>query len=115
MMKLNLKEYWVEWLGTLFLAIGFLIAVLLDSADFVYLIAILGGFIAGRNLYIKKMKEPILPFVIVTVTFVVGFVLGAFGAERRTTLLLVVLSTIISYYLHRENIITIFKSRDFLK
>ena len=109
------EEQWVEAFMLLFLAIGFVIAVLLRSPIFSYFSSFLGGIVCARVFYIKHQSEPILPFVLIIIGFLVGFLLGSFWASRFLILLFFLAGFLISYYLHIKKIVVIFKSKDFLK
>lgn len=109
------NEQWAEALAVLFLALGFIVALLLQSAVFSYITIILAGFLAGRIYYIKKLKEPIFPFILIIVGFLLGYLLGSFWASRILTLIFFAGSFYASYYLHLQKILVIFKSENFFK
>ncbi|MBT4936248.1 hypothetical protein HOL21_01250 [Candidatus Woesearchaeota archaeon] len=115
MANLKLDEQWAEAFSLLFLAVGFIIAILLQSPFLSYLSVFFAGFVAGRVYYLKKSKEPILPFVLLIVGFLFGYLLGSFWASRFVTLLFFAVGFGISYYLHLKQILVIFKSEDFIK
>ena len=75
-------EEWVEALTVLFLVLGFIVSVLLQSALFSYISVVLSGFLAGRIYFIKRYKEPILPFVLMILGFLLGYLIGSFWASR---------------------------------
>ncbi len=108
-------ENWVEVFFILFLAIGFVIAVLLKSVMFSSITVLLAGFVAGRTFYIKRYQEPILPFVLIILGFLLGYLLGSVWVNRLLVLALFFVGFILSYYLHMQKIIAIFKSKNFLK
>ena len=66
-------EQWAEAFALLFLALGFVISVVLKSPFFSYLSVFLGGCISGRVYYIKRFKEPIFPFVLMIIGFLIGY------------------------------------------
>ena len=68
-MEFKLEEQWAEVLTILFLALGFVIAVLLQSALFTFLSVIIAGFLGARVYYMKRFSEPIFPFVLIIVGF----------------------------------------------
>lgn len=115
MAAIKWDEQWAEAFSLLFLAVGFIIAILLQSPFFSYVSVFLAGFVAGRVYYIKKSKEPILPFVLIILGFLVGYLLGSFWASRFVTILFFAVGFGISYYLHMKQILVIFKSEDFIK
>lgn len=110
-----LQEYWVELIATFFLALGLLIALLMRTAFMAYMIIVLSGFLAGRISSVKKMKEPIFPFVIIILAFILGYTLASLKASRIVIIVLFFVSAVVSYYLHKNKIIGIFKSKDFIK
>ena len=114
-MEFKLEEQWAEVLTILFLALGFVIAVLLQSALFTFLSVIIAGFLGARVYYMKRFSEPIFPFVLIIVGFLVGYLLGSFWASRLWVIVFFPLSFALSYYLHLKGIFAIFKSEDFIK
>jgi hypothetical protein len=109
------KEEWAESFAVLFAALGFIIAIFLRSPYYSYLSVFLGGFISARLFYIKKPKEPILPFVLIIVGFLFGYLLGAIWVNRFVVLISFAIGFGISAYLHKKKILGIFKSELFLK
>jgi hypothetical protein len=115
MIDFDLDEKWVEWFIILFLLLGFFLAVILRSPTFSYLSLLLAGALAGRILYIKYQKEPILPFLLIIVGFLLGYLLGSFWVNRLLAFIVFALAFGLSYYLHLKRIIVIFKSERFIK
>lgn len=113
--EIHWEKDWPEALIFIFLVLGFVLAVLLMSAVFTYLTILISGFLAGRIFFIKRYKEPILPFVLIIAGFLVGYFLGSFWANRFLILVLFGMAFGVSYYLHKKKILVIFKSQDFLK
>lgn len=113
MIKWN--EYWVETFAIGFILIAFILAVLLANSIAVYITAVFSGFTAARVFYFRRFKEPIFPFIIIIIGFLIGYVMGSFSANRLITLVFFVLAYAGSYYLHQKKIIVIFKSESFLK
>ncbi|MBS3126704.1 hypothetical protein J4228_00905 [Candidatus Woesearchaeota archaeon] len=109
------QEQWVEAFSLLFITMGFIISVMLQSSFLSYFSVFLGGFVAARVYYFKKSKEPILPFVLIILGFLVGYLAGSFWTNRVFTLLFFILGFGMSYYLHLKRIVVIFKSKDFVK
>lgn len=114
-MKIKIEEQWVETLTLLFLALGFGIAVLLQNSILSYLSIFLAGALVGRNYYVKKFKEPILPTVLIVLGFLFGYLAASIWASRIVTLFFFALGAAISYYLHVKEILVIFKSESFIK
>jgi xanthosine utilization system XapX-like protein len=112
---MKLEEQWADVLTLFFLVLGFVISVLLKSAVWSYLSMIIAGGLAGRVYYIKHAREPIFPFVLMMIGFLLGYLVGNFWTSRLLTLLFFGLSFGASYYLHVKKILVIFKSKQFLK
>ncbi len=110
-----LDKNWAETLTVLFIVLGFILALTLQNALLNYITISIGGILAGRLYYLKKYKEPILPFILLILGFLLGYLIASFWSSRLVAFLLFFLSFYLSYYLHREKIITIFKSENFLK
>jgi len=108
-------ENWAESLSAGLLLIGFLISLLLTKAWLVYVVVFLSGFLGGRVFYIKRLKEPIFPFVLMIVGFLVGYLLGSFWASRFWVVMLFALGFAGSYYLHMKKILVEFRQEDFFR
>ncbi len=114
-MTLKLHEDWAEVLAVALAVIGLILSVALRSALFTYLTALLAGFQAGRILYIKHLKEPIFPFLLIILGFLLGYLIGSVWANRVLVLILFTAVFWLSYKLHQKGIITTFKSELFIK
>ena len=114
-MDIKWQEDWAEVLAFGFLVLGVVISILLQNPLFTYITIILAGFLSGRIYYTIRYKEPILPFLLVIFGFLLGYLIGSFWTSRLLVLLFFLASFYGSYYLHREKILVIFKSEDFLK
>ncbi|HIG93892.1 TPA: hypothetical protein HA234_06875 [Candidatus Woesearchaeota archaeon] len=106
---------WAELLMLVLIALGFVLSVLLQNASFSYTTILLAGFLAGRIYYLKRFTEPILPFILMIVGFLVGYLIGNFWVSRIWIVILFMLGLGFSYYLHLKKIIVIFKSENFFK
>lgn len=114
-MDLKLAKQWVDVCILFFLIIGFVVAILLTTPSLVYLTALMAGFAAARIYFLKKHTEPILPFVLIILGFLIGYLVGNFWSSRLLTLLSFSFGFGLSYFLHRKNIIGMFKSELFVK
>ncbi len=114
-MDLKLEEQWVEVIALFFTVVGFILAIVLQTALFSYLSLLIAGFLAGRLYYVKRYKEPIFPFVLLMVGFLVGFLLGGFWVNRVWAMVIFTACWLLSYYLHLKEILVIFKSQRFIK
>ncbi len=111
----HLQEQWAETLTVFFLALGFVFAVLLRNDFLSYSSIFLSGSLAGRIYYIKRYKEPIFPFILIIIGFLLGYIIGSVWVSRVAVFLFFVLGFGLSYYLHLKKIFVIFKSENFLK
>lgn len=114
-MNLKFEEQWAELLALFFLFVGFILVVMLRKPAYIYLVVFLAGLLAGRTYFLKKMKEPLLPFVLMIIGFLVGVLVGVFWASRLISIILFMVSFILSYYLHQKYILGRFKSKNFIK
>ncbi len=108
-------ESWVENIVLLVLTVGFIIALLSFNPIWGYFSIFLAGALAGRIYYIKRHKEPILPFVLLIVGFLFGFLIGGFWISRFWSFVFFGIGFGVSYYLHQQKILVIFKNEDFIK
>ncbi len=109
------EEEWVEAFTLAFVTLGALVSILIKSDLFTFISIFLAGFLAARSYYIRRFKEPILPFLLIIVGFLTGYVVASFWSSRITILLIFGLGFGVSYYLHMKKILVIFKSRNFVK
>jgi hypothetical protein len=113
--KFTWEEQWAEAITVFFAAVGFVIAILLRSASFTYISVIISGFLAARLFYMRRYSEPIFPFIMMIVGFLVGYLLGGFWASRFWILVFFALAFGVSYYLHLKEILVMFKKEHFIK
>ena len=111
----KLEEDWAEIIALSFIVLGFFTSILMKNPLFSYLVISLAGFLAGRNYYVKHQKEPILPFVLMIVGFLFGYVIASFWVNRGLVLIFFAIAFGTSYYLHLKHILVIFKSKNFVK
>ena len=107
-----------NWAETFFIAlvlIGFFIALLLDSAALSYLVIVMAGVIAGRFFFRRRVAQPIFPFVLIIIGFLIGFMIGAIRANKFAIIILFVGATIASYYLHQQGYLEYFKTAGFIR
>ncbi|MBS3116868.1 hypothetical protein J4421_04705 [Candidatus Woesearchaeota archaeon] len=113
-MSLKLEEQWAELIALLLLVIGFITAILLHNPFFNYLTAFIGGFLSARLYYFKSHKQPLLPLILITVGFLLGYLIGTIWASRFVTFVFFALGFASSHYLLKRKIIGIFKSEQYL-
>ncbi len=109
------EKEWAEVLTLLFLVLGFILSVLLQSAVVSYISIIISGFLAGRIYYIKRYKVPLLPIVLVIVGFLVGYLIGSIWVNRILVLVSFAVAFWGSYYLHTHKILPVFKGEQFVR
>ncbi|MBI2665985.1 hypothetical protein HYX13_00070 [Candidatus Woesearchaeota archaeon] len=113
--KIKWEEEWAEVFALFFLVVGFIISVLLQSPSLTYLILFLAGGLAGRTYYFKESSQPILPFVLMILGFLLGYMLGNFWTNRVWGIIVFAFGFWGSLQLHRKEIIGTFKSKLFIK
>ena len=106
---------WAEVLALLFLVLGFILSVLLQSAVVSYISILVSGFLAGRIYYIKRYKEPLLPLILIILGFLVGYLIGSIWVNRILVLFFFALSFWLSDYLYTQKILTVFKGEQFVR
>ncbi len=112
---MKVAEDWVEAMTAFFLVLGFMISILLQNAVWSYFSVVISGFIAGRLYYLRRFKDPILPFLLIMVGFLLGYIIGGFWISRFWVVAFFLLSFGLSYYLHLKKILATFKSEQFIK
>ncbi len=112
---MQLKRQWPELLMLLLAVVGLILSVLLRSALFSYLTIALAGFVAGRVYYLKKFREPILPFVLIIAGFLAGYLIGSLWVSRVAVLVVFLLVLLLSYQLHLRGILKVQRSERFVK
>ncbi len=114
-MALKWHENWVEAASLALLAVGFILSVFMLNAVLSFISVFLAGAVAARIYYIKRYKEPILPFILMIIGFLLGYWVGSFWTNRLATLFFFAAGFGLSYYLHLKKCITIFKNQNFFK
>ena len=100
----NLARFWVEYSFLFILIIGFIVALWSGSAVVTYLIILLSGIIIGRGWLLRKYHFQI-PFVLITIAYLVGFILGSFHGETKYILVFFIVGIYVGYVLHSREII----------
>jgi len=99
-----LVEDWPEILGFALLVVGLLLGLFSTSAVINYVIIFLCGTILGRVWYRFKHEEKV-PIFLITVGFLIGYLLGTLYGNRKVIILFYFLGIFLSYYLHEKKII----------
>lgn len=97
-------DNWAEFIGFIFLIIGFIIAISAGSAFIVYIISVLYGSAFGRWWYRFKGKLKAAVAVVI-LGGLIGLTLGSVYGRREIVILLFILGFIASYQLHERKII----------
>ena len=92
---------WAELFFFAVMIIGFIIALLTPSAFISYIVVLLSGMIAGRLLYDRKKKLTI-PYYLIILGFLIGFVLGSRYGSQKIIIILFVLGLLLSYHLYNK-------------
>ena len=108
-------ESWAEVAFVILILLGFFISLIIYSPFLNYLVIILSGFLAGRIFYEKKRTQPIFPYLLIMVGFLLGFMLGAVRASKLAVIVLFLGTALVSYKLHQKGHISFFRSEGFIK
>lgn len=102
-----LWKQWAEVFFIILIMLGFLIAISIRSAAMNYVVIFLAGLMAGRLFYEKLGKQPIFAFFLIIVGFLLGYMLGSFGLNKRWIVFFFIAGTLVSYYIHKKGYIKI--------
>lgn len=93
-------EHWSEGFTVIVLVMSLVVSlVLVRSAAFAYLIAILLGFASGRYLELHHWR---FPYFLIILGLLIGFIVGARFGSRKVALFLFVVGMILSKWLHKQ-------------
>lgn len=92
---------WVEIIFFILLIIGFIFSLAAPSAVLSYLIIFFAGMMGGRLIYIRK-KSMVFPYILILIGFLIGYLIGARYGNWLITIVLFVLGSILSYYMHEQ-------------
>ncbi|MBD3355317.1 hypothetical protein GF361_05015 [Candidatus Woesearchaeota archaeon] len=96
---------WPEILALGLLIIGFFLAISMDNPFFVYFVVFLAGILAGRYYFTKIGKQPLFPFFLIIIGFLIGYALGSFSASRKIVIILFIIGWVASHYIHKKGYI----------
>ncbi|MCP3682973.1 MAG: hypothetical protein GY861_09805 [bacterium] len=94
---------WVELSFVLFIIIGFIIATIIRNAFLSYVVIFLCGAIFGKMLFHGK-KDFLFPYVLLTIGFGLGYIIGDRVAETTFILIVFVLGNCVSYLIHEKGL-----------
>ena len=95
---------WVEMIAFILLIMGFIMASTSGSAFLTYVTIFFCGMIIGR-FWFQRKKDIKIPYFIVIVGFLLGYILGTYYGNKGITILLFFVGSLISYYLHEKGFI----------
>ena len=101
---MDLYETWVEWSGLLILIGAVLLSLVSRNMYVTYLIILASGMIVGRMFYNLRYQPKII-FVIFSIAFLLGFLLGSFIRQLGNPRFIVVIYLVgiyIGHYLHKK-------------
>ncbi|MBI5393106.1 hypothetical protein HZA96_04505 [Candidatus Woesearchaeota archaeon] len=95
------KEQWPEMFSLFLLVVGFVVALFSKSAAVTYIMITVCGLVSGRMLFFRKYRMKML-FFMVTIGFLIGFVLGSFYGATRYIIVFYIIGNYAGYFLHKE-------------
>jgi len=102
--KVEPQEDWPQMIACGLLIIGFILAIG-TSVVLNYILIAFAGLIFGRTLATYEYKWPTTTLLIM-VGFLGGFLLGAFRTDRRLIIVIFIVALVVSYFLHKNEIIS---------
>src|SRR3989338_10550633 len=97
-----LLEHWVEVLAACVLLIGIFIGIAIRSSPLLYITVLLSGILSGKIVYSKHKSQPIFPFILIIFALLVGYLIGAFSANKLTIIVLFLGGAWLSYWAHKK-------------
>ena len=95
---------WAEFFFFIVMILGFVIALTAPSAVISYIIIFISGMVGGRLIYDRKKKLTI-PYYIIIIGFMIGFLIGTVYGSRKVVIVLFILGVLLSYHLHNKGYI----------
>ena len=100
----RLATDWPEIIALILLIAGFTLSISIPSTAINYTIVVLAGLMGGRLIYEKKGKQPMYPFFLIIIGFIVGYALGNYESSMITTALLFIVAGLISHTISKRKI-----------
>ena len=100
---------WKNWVEILFVAVlilGFIFALSMNNAFFIYVVIFLAGLLCGRYYWKKIGKQPLFPFFLIISGFLFGYLIGTTAASRKVVLFLFILGWVASHYAHKKGYVS---------
>ncbi len=99
---------WKKWAEAGFILLilaGFLVSISIQNPWLSYFVILAAGFMTGRLWFSKAGKKPLFAFFLIIAGFLLGYMIGAFNADRKVVLIIFILSWVLSYKMHQEGYI----------
>ncbi len=98
---------WAEVFFVVLLLLGFLLSIAMPNPWISYLVIFFAGLLSGRWIYKKKGRQPLFPFFLIIIGFLLGYMLGAYpiGVNATAVVLLFIVGALLSYYAHKKEYI----------
>src|SRR3989344_8141927 len=93
---------WLELSFCVLLIVGVRIALAAPSAAISYVIIFLAGIFSGRLIYEKRSKIQ-LPYFLIIISFVIGYLIGVYYGSRRVIIALFVVGAVLGYKRSEEH------------
>tara|TARA_Y100000031_G_C7991456_1_gene279393 strand:+ start:57 stop:392 length:336 start_codon:yes stop_codon:yes gene_type:complete len=98
-------NFWVEAYAVLGFVIGLILSIIMRNIYVLYVTSFVCGFILSRIIFLMK-SEPTFPFYLISITTLIGFVLGAWITSNPVSIKLMSLifigSIIFGHYMHKK-------------
>lgn len=97
--------YWKNWAEVFFvllLLIGFLASITVRNVAVGYIIILCAGLMAGRVFAQTVKRQPLFPYFLIILGFLIGYLLGAYYLNKKIIILLFVIGIILSYIIHKK-------------
>lgn len=99
------ETIWKSWAEIFFLVlllIGFILSISVNSALLTYFVILLAGLLAGRYYFLRVGKQPLFPFFLIIIGFLVGYIIGTFVANRLVVAVLFFIGWLVSHIVHKK-------------
>jgi hypothetical protein len=102
-----LWHQWAEIFFIILILIGFVISISIKNAFLNYLVIFCAGLMGGRTIYKRKGKQPLFPFFLIIIGFLLGYMLSGIlkGINTKLIIILFIIGSIASYYIHKKEYI----------
>ncbi len=94
---------WVEVSFIVVLIVGFILSLFINSVAVSYVVVFLCGTAFGKAIYHRK-DDYLLPYILLTVGFIIGYLLGHSAGNIWTIIFLFALGNALSYFAHERGL-----------